>query len=70
MLTSVEGRVADLLGSLLTRLTGILVEGKEDIILYLVQKALRDVEGIEECTISVSSEDYDFLISKRSISRD
>ena len=65
LLTSVEGRVADLLGSLLTRLTGILVEGKEDIILYLVQKALRDVEGIEECTISVSSEDYDFIISKK-----
>lgn len=65
LLAGIEGQVAEMIASLITRLTGILVEDKEDIILYLVEKTFGDVDGIEDCTIRVSKEDYDILLSKK-----
>jgi len=51
--------------SLITKLTGIFIEDKSDIILYLVEKALEDNNTVEDYTIRVSKEDIDVLSSKK-----
>lgn len=58
-------KVTDLMVSLISKLTGIFVEDKTDIILYLVDKALRDNESTEDLSIRVSEEDVDILSSKK-----
>lgn len=61
LLGGIEGHVAELLMSLITKLTGILAEDKTEIILYLVRKALENDDSGEDFTIRVSSEDFNTL---------
>lgn len=65
LLEGVEGQVAELIASLITKLTGILVEDKTDIILYLVEKALTENDRSDDYTIRVSRDDFDVLSSKK-----
>lgn len=65
LLGQIEPRVADLIISLITKLTGILVEDKKDIILYLVEKSLRDYDNLDSYNIRVSKADYDLILSKK-----
>ncbi|TAH67485.1 MAG: hypothetical protein EWM47_09065 [Anaerolineaceae bacterium] len=65
ILAGIEGQVAELMISMITKLTGIFVEDKNDIILYLVKKALTDGDSAENYTIRVSREDIDLLSSKK-----
>lgn len=64
-LKGIEGQVSDVIISLITKLTGIFVEDKTDIILYLVEKALRDDDRAENYTIRVSRDDFELLSSKK-----
>lgn len=64
-LSQIEGKVADLIASLVTKITGILVEDKNDIILYLVEKGLRAYDNLDSYNIRVSSYDYDLLLTKK-----
>lgn len=65
ILAGLEGQVAELMVSLLTKLTGILIEDKTDIILYLVEKALVNNDSKEDYTVKVSGIDYDVLSSNK-----
>lgn len=65
ILTGIEGQVAELIISLVTKLTGVFVEDKTDIILYLVENALTNADNKEDYTIKVSREDADVLSSKK-----
>ncbi len=65
VLAGIEGQVGELMASLITKLTGIFVEDKTDIILYLVEKALVNEDSIEDYTIRVSREDADVVSSKK-----
>lgn len=65
ILAEIEGQVAELIISLITKLTGIFVEDKTDIILYLVEKGLIYDDSIEDYTIRVSREDVDILSSRK-----
>ncbi|NLY49084.1 MAG: hypothetical protein GX059_08720 [Clostridiales bacterium] len=73
LLESIEGETAELVISLLTKLTGIMAEDKKDVILYLVEKALGSENGNGfangngggSCMIRVSNEDYDILAEKK-----
>ena len=65
LLGGIEGHVAELLMSLITKLTGILAEDKTEIILYLVRKALENDDSGEDFTIRVSSEDFNTLSDKK-----
>ena len=64
-LAGIEGHVAELMVSLITKLTGIFVEDKTDIILYLVEKTLLNDDSSENYTIRVSREDVEVLSSKK-----
>lgn len=65
MLEGVEGQVSEIIASLITKLTGILVEDKMDIINYLVEKTLLKNNELESYTIRVSDEDFNALSSKK-----
>lgn len=65
ILAGIEGQVTELLISLITKLTGIFVEDKTDIILYLVEKALAGDDRAENYTIRVSRDDFEVLSSKK-----
>lgn len=65
IIAGIEGQVAELIASLLTKLTGVYAEEKADIILYLVKKALENNDGTGDYTIRVSKEDADILVSNK-----
>ena len=65
ILSQIEGNVADLVASLVKKITGIIVEDKSDIILYLVEKGLRAYDHLDSYNIRVSGHDYEFLVSKK-----
>lgn len=65
ILSGIEGQVTELMVSLITKLTGILIEDKSEIILHLVEKTLEGEDTEEDYKIRVSSEDLEFLTSKK-----
>lgn len=64
-LEEIEGQVSELIISLITKLTGIYIEDKSDIILYLVEKALTNDDRAEDYTIRISRDDFEILSSKK-----
>ena len=65
IIEGIQGQVTELIISLITKLTGIFVEDKADIILYLVEKALADDDSKDSYTLRVSSDDKDIIFSKK-----
>lgn len=64
-IAGIEGQVTELLIAMITKLTGIFVEDKTDIILYLVERALTNEDSLDNYTILISREDFDILSSKK-----
>lgn len=62
---SIEEKYVDIVISLVKKLTGVVIEGKEDLILYLIQRAASELEASENYRIRVSSDDIYFLESHR-----
>lgn len=62
---SIEEKYVDIVISLVKKLTGVVIEGKEDLILYLIQRAASELETSENYRIRVSSDDIYFLESHR-----
>lgn len=54
---SLEGRFADIMIGLISKITGIVCEDKKDVIVYLIDNALHNVSKSESITIRVSKED-------------
>lgn len=65
LLAGITGQVSDIIASLITKLTGILVDDKMDIINYLVEKALLGNDDLDNYTIRVSEGDYDSVSLKK-----
>ena len=54
MIRDLEPKMVNLIAALIEKITGILVEDKEEVILYLVEKALRNMDRCDEYLIKVS----------------
>lgn len=67
MALSLEPQMAGIIADLVEKITGILVEDKEDVILYLVNKALKNMDKSSEYTIRVSGEDYEYISMKKDL---
>lgn len=61
-----EPAFAELVVSLVRKITGISCENKKDVILYLIGSALRNVEKTSHITIRVSKEDISRVAAKKS----
>jgi flagellar assembly protein FliH len=70
LVEEIEPRMADIIAALVEKLTGILVENKEDVILYLVEKALKNMDKCDEYTIKVSKDDYESVSERKNYLQD
>lgn len=64
-MSSIEGKYVEVLIALVKKLTGVVIEGKDDLILYLIQTAARELEPSDNYRIRVSPDDIYFLESHR-----
>lgn len=61
MVDELQPQIAEIIAGLVEKITGVVTEGKEDLILYLVERAIKRLDRCNELTIKVSSEDYEYL---------
>lgn len=64
-LAAIEGKYVDIVISLLRKLTGVVMEDKEDLILYLIRMTAEELEPSKNYRIRVSSEDIYFVEAHR-----
>ncbi len=67
MVEKLEPQLVTLVADLVERITGILVEDKREVILYLLERALKNMEKSNEYTIRVSKEDYEVVTAGRTL---
>ncbi len=67
MVDELEPKIVELMADLIYKITGILIEDKEEVILYLVDRALNHTSKSDEYTIKVSKEDFEFLNTKQNV---
>lgn len=62
---AIESRYVDIVVALVRKLTGVIIEDKDDLILYLIRTAAQELEPSENYRIRVSSDDIYFLEARR-----
>ena len=67
MVQTFEPQMAAIIASLVEKITGIMVEDKEEVILYLINKAIKQMDKNDEYTIKVSKEDYEYVSMKKDL---
>jgi flagellar assembly protein FliH len=67
MAASLEPQMVDIIAALLEKLTGIVIEDKEEVILYLVDKALKNMDKCNEYTLKVSKEDFEYISMRKNL---
>ena len=60
-----EPKFAELTIDLIRKITGVMVEDKKDLIMYLVSEALKPIRGPKQFLIRVSNDDITTLTSKK-----
>ena len=64
---SLEPQISDIIAALVEKITGIVIEDRDEVILYLVDKTLKNLEKCDEYTIRVSKEDYEFVSMRKNL---
>jgi len=65
MALTLEPQMVEIIALLVEKITGIIVGDKEEVILYLVEKALKNMDKQDEYTIRVSKEDYEYVCMRK-----
>lgn len=65
MVKNIEPFMVEVITTLIQKVTGIMVENKQDIIFYLVDKAMKRMDLSNEYKIKVSKEDFEYLESRK-----
>jgi flagellar assembly protein FliH len=65
LIAKLEPEFCDVLIALLKKLTGVIIEEKRDIILYLIHNAISQADNCKNYIIKTSKEDYAFVLSKK-----
>ncbi len=65
LVAELEPQMAGIMAELIEKITGILVEDQQGVILYLVERAFLNMDKADAYTIRVNREDYEFLVSKK-----
>lgn len=65
MVRRLEPHMVEIMAALIEKITGILVQDRQEVILYLVEKAFLNAEKTNEYTIRVGSEDYEYLNDRK-----
>lgn len=67
MAIALEPQMAEIIASLVEKITGIIVGDREEVILYLVDKALKKMDKSDEYTIKVSKDDYEYISMRKNL---
>ena len=62
-----EPEMVKILASLVQKITGIVVEDKEEVILYLIRNAIKNMDRSNEYTLRVSKDDYEYVSTRKDI---
>ncbi len=65
MVKELEPTMVRIMTKLIEKITGIIVEDKEEVILHLIKKAFESMGKAEEYIVRVSSEDFEYVSSKK-----
>lgn len=65
MLKDLEPQIAEIISALVNKIIGVEVKGREDVIIHLVEMALKNQDKYDEFTIRVSSFDYEYAIEHK-----
>lgn len=65
LLTGMEPMIVGLIASLVEKITGISAKDRQDVIYYLVEKALFKLDKEEEIKLRVSREDFSYILSRK-----
>lgn len=64
---AMEPQMVQLIAALVEKITGIIVKDNDDVIFYLVSKAIKNMDKSDEYTIKVSKEDYDYVSERKNL---
>ncbi len=67
MLNNLEPQIAGTIASLVEKITGVLVEGKEEVIMNLVSRTIRNMDKSDEYNIRVSKEDFEYVSMRKNL---
>ncbi len=67
MAASLEPEMADITARLVEKLTGVVIEDREEVILYLIDKTLKNLDKCNEYTVRVSKEDFEFVSMRKNL---
>lgn len=60
-----EHKMVDLLCQLVPTITGVVIENQKDVLLYMINVAMRDLDNSRRFVIKVSDEDYEELSGRK-----
>ncbi len=67
MAASLEPQMVEIIAALLEKLTGIVIEDKDEVILYLVDKAIKNMDKSNEYTLKVSKDDFEYISMRKNL---
>lgn len=67
MMRSIEPQMVGLMASMVEKITGILVENNEEVILYLIQKTMKNLDKSNSYTVKVSKEDFENVSARKDV---
>ena len=59
LIRTTEHKMVDLLCQLIPSITGVVIENQKDVLLYMINVAMRDLDNSRHFVIKVSSDDYE-----------
>lgn len=65
LVEEIEHRMVDLLCQLIPSITGVVIEGQRDVLLYMINTAMHDLDNSKHFVIKVSGGDYEELVERK-----
>ena len=65
IIKELEPTMVEIIGRLIQKITGILVEDREEVILHLIEKGFSGLDKSDEYILRVCSEDFEYVSSKK-----
>lgn len=60
-----ERHMVELLCQLIPSITGVVIDGQKDVLLYMINNAMHDLDNSKHFVIKVSSNDYEELVERK-----
>ncbi|MCM1496997.1 MAG: FliH/SctL family protein [Clostridium sp.] len=65
LLQETESKMVDILCRLIPSVTGVVIEQQKDVLLYMINCAMRDLDNSKQFVIKVSTEDYEAVVQQK-----